>query len=173
MAVVLVAENNAHQRLLYARELVDEGHEVLVAEDGKEALGILREKRADIAVLDLHICNATVPGPGLDGLDLSGHLLNMDDLPPVIIHTAYPCYQDDFASSRLAVDYVEKSSDLAPLKTAITRVIEQRALQVGSEARPEIESRHRRTGLVRAIDGDWLQATPSTMDEPASMTSLL
>ena len=38
MATILVVEDESHQRLLYQMELEDEGYDVVVASDGREAL---------------------------------------------------------------------------------------------------------------------------------------
>jgi DNA-binding response OmpR family regulator len=56
--------------------------------------------------------------PAMDGLEALSHILaDRPDLP-VIIHTAYAAYQDNFMSWA-ADSYVLKSSDLTELKARI------------------------------------------------------
>jgi DNA-binding response OmpR family regulator len=117
-ATVLIVENDAFQRRLYTEELQEEGYEVWQAMEGREALRIARERRPDVVVLDLQM-------PEMDGLDTLSRLLSVDRTLPVIIYSAYSCYQSNFLSW-LAQEYLLKSSDLAPLKATIRKVLAER-----------------------------------------------
>ena len=108
MARVLLVEDEKNQRLLYQQELMEDGYEVVVAKDGREALGLLKDRRPDVIVLD--ICM-----PGMDGIETLGQVLSRDNTIPVILHTAYSSYKDNFMTWS-ADAYVVKSSDLAELK---------------------------------------------------------
>ena len=111
MKRVLLVEDEANQRLLYERELSNEGYEVVLAEDGKEALLKLKEQRPDLVVLDLCM-------PGMDGIETLGKVLSRDNTIPVILHTAYSSYKDNFMTWS-ADAYVVKSADLGELKAKI------------------------------------------------------
>jgi DNA-binding response OmpR family regulator len=112
---LLVVEDNIHQRLLYEEELKDEGYQVLTACDGREALEVAQRDHPDLVLLDINM-------PVMDGLDTLGKLLEVDHRIPVIIHTAYPGYQDSFTSWS-ADAYVVKSSDLTELKKTVQRLL--------------------------------------------------
>jgi CheY-like chemotaxis protein len=112
---LLVVEDNMNQRLLYEEELRDEGYNVLTAADGREALEVAQRAHPDLVLLDINM-------PVMDGLDTLGKLLEVDHRIPVIIHTAYPGYQDSFASWS-ADAYVVKSSDLTELKETVQRLL--------------------------------------------------
>lgn len=84
MARILVAEDNRELRLLLAAVLRDEGHEVVAARDGAEALKITREGE----VIDLLVTDFIMPN--MDGADLASALLATPPAPPVIVFTAYP-----------------------------------------------------------------------------------
>ena len=66
MARILIAEDEAGVRLLVARALRMEGHEVVMAEDGDMAIDILAEEngRFDLILSDIRM-------PGLDGLEVA------------------------------------------------------------------------------------------------------
>ncbi len=111
MKLVLLVEDEANQRLLYQTELVDEGYEVELAADGREALEKLEARRPDIIILDISM-------PNMDGIETLGNVLSRDNSIPVILHTAYSSYKDNFMTWS-ADDYVVKSSDLTELKDRI------------------------------------------------------
>ena len=111
MKLVLLVEDEANQRVLYKQELEDEGYEVELAADGMEALRKLKARRPDIIVLDISM-------PNMDGIETLGNVLSRDNSIPVILHTAYSSYKDNFMTWS-ADDYVVKSSDLTELKERI------------------------------------------------------
>lgn len=115
---LLVVEDNQHQRLLYEEEFKDEGYRVWTAGDGREALQLARDIHPDLVLLDINM-------PVMDGLDTLGKLLEIDHRIPVVIHTAYPGYQDSFTSWS-ADAYVVKSSDLTELKQTVQRLLARR-----------------------------------------------
>ncbi len=115
MTLVLLVEDEANQRLLYQQELEDEGYEVELAADGREALEKLEEHRPDLIVLDISM-------PNMDGIETLGHVLSRDNSIPVILHTAYSSYKDNFMTWS-ADAYVVKSSDLSELKERIRQAL--------------------------------------------------
>lgn len=69
-AVVLVADDDDAVRGMVAELLTREGHRVLSASDGREALEISRTYPGT-----LHLVITDIDMPGLDGTDLCFHLL--------------------------------------------------------------------------------------------------
>ena len=115
MAAILIVEDEGHQRLLLAEEFEGEGYTVMTAASGTEALAALECTMPDLVVLDLAM-------PAMDGLDLMGRLLGINNRLPIVIHTAYSSYQDNFMS--WAADaYVTKRSDLGELKQAVRNIL--------------------------------------------------
>lgn len=88
MARILVAEDEAQQAKLVRINLEDEGHEVVVMEDGRHALKALVDEKFDVVVLDLMM-------PFTDGFEVLGSLGHRK--PKVIIVTAR---DDDYARAR-------------------------------------------------------------------------
>lgn len=119
MSRILVVDDEANIRVLYAEELADEGHEVVTAANTTEAAERLSESQFDLAVLDIKLKNES-------GIDLLQKLVKERHDMPVILCSAFSCYKDDF-SAWLADGYVVKSSDLSELKQEISRVLEKKA----------------------------------------------
>jgi len=121
MPTILIVEDDEHQQLLYQEELKEEGYEVVVASSGEQALELVKRVTPDLVVLDIAM-------PGMDGVEALGRLLAQDNQLPVILHTAYATYKDNFMTWS-ADAYVVKSSDLSELKAEIGRVLARRAQQ--------------------------------------------
>ncbi len=119
MATILVVEDDKNQRLLYEQELKSEGHEVVTASDGKDALEKIQEQLPDLIIMDINM-------PKMDGIETMGKILGKNKEIPVIINTAYSNYKDNFMS--WAADaYIVKSSDLSELKNTVKEVLAKKA----------------------------------------------
>lgn len=118
MAKLLVVDDEANIRLLYAAELSDEGYEVVTAGSALEAVEKLESESFDLAVIDIKLKNES-------GIELLQRIVKERHTVPVILCTAFSCYKDDF-SAWLADGYVVKSSDLQELKDEISRVLAKR-----------------------------------------------
>jgi len=115
---ILVVDDEEYIRKLLKIELEENGYQVILAEDGEEALAKVAENEFDLITLDIRM-------PKMDGLDFLGHLREMDKDLPVIILTAYGTHKQDMIVWG-AEDYIVKSSDLTELKTRIKDILEKR-----------------------------------------------
>lgn len=115
MARLLIVDDEPDLRLLYRSALEAEGYQVETASTAAQAQAVLGRGGIDLVVLDIQI-------GGDNGLDLLNRLSESHRDLPVILCTAYSCYQEDLASWQ-ADAYVVKSSDLAPLKQEIRRLL--------------------------------------------------
>ena len=118
METLLIVDDEANQRRLYQEELTDEGYLVKLAENGKEALKSIAELPPDLVVLDIRM-------PVMDGLEALGKIIGKERNIPVIIHSAYSSYKDDFISWA-ADGFVVKSANLAELKRKIRELLDQK-----------------------------------------------
>lgn len=118
METLLVVEDDVHQAKLYKQELEEDNYRVVLAHDGHEALKKLEQEDIDLVILDISM-------PGMDGIEALGKILGRDNTMPVIIHTAYAQYKDNFMTWT-AEHYVIKSSDLGELKAKVHDVLDQR-----------------------------------------------
>jgi DNA-binding NtrC family response regulator len=119
MSRLLVVDDEANIRLLYAEELADEGYDVVTAAGTAEAVEKLQDGAFDLAVLDIKLKNES-------GIELLQKLVKERHEMPVILCSAFSCYKDDF-SAWLADGYVVKSGDLSELKQEIARVLAKKA----------------------------------------------
>lgn len=119
MSRLLVVDDEANIRVLYAEELADEGYEVVTAASIAEANEKLQAGTFDMAVLDIKLKNE-------NGIELLQKMVKERHEMPVILCSAFSCYKDDF-SAWLADGYVVKSGDLTELKHEIARVLAKKA----------------------------------------------
>ena len=126
MPTILIVEDDEHQQILFEEELKDEGYNVLVAGGAREALDMVKNVAPDLVVLDVAM-------PGMDGIEALGQLLARNNQLPVILHTAYATYKDNFMTWS-ADAYVVKSSDLSELKAEIERVLAKRSADAAPDA---------------------------------------
>lgn len=118
MSVVMLVDGDRYHRLLLSDELEHDGHDVVSAARGDEALDRLAASRPDLVVVELRL-------PDMDGMDLIGRLAAMDERLPVVVHTGTAGRHDE-AMALLADDYVVKSSNLSDLMDSVRRLLPQR-----------------------------------------------
>jgi len=100
------------------------GYELLEAKNGKEAIGIVKAKKADLVVLDYML-------PDMDGIAVLKEIRKINKKIPVIMFTAYPNPTAMYEAENLGISaYVAKlsiSSDdtQALLKTAVDMAIKK------------------------------------------------
>jgi len=123
MARLLIVEDDESQRFLYQEELQEEGHEAVLAKRGKEALKCLERGLFDLIILDIHI-------PEMDGIEALEKIVSRYKKTPVILHTAYPEYRNQFVAL-LADAFVVKSSDLLLLKKTVQELLEEKNREKG------------------------------------------
>ncbi len=80
-AVAMVVDDSITMRRVSQRLLERDGFRVLTAKDGIEAIGVMRDQRPDIILLDIEM-------PRMDGYEFAGHVRNdpeTADIPIVMI----------------------------------------------------------------------------------------
>src|SRR4030043_108669 len=111
---ILVVDDDSHIQRLYKEELEDEGYEVVIASNGKEAIEMFDSEAPDIVTLDILL-------PDVDGIRLLRQMKEKRPKVPIIMSTAYD-YRDDFAVWASEA-YIVKSSDLDELKATIKKML--------------------------------------------------
>ncbi|HOO56627.1 MAG TPA: response regulator [bacterium] len=116
MATLLIADDNPEILELYQDEFESDGYNVITAADGNEALSIARDKKPDLVILDIGM-------PEKNGLEVIGEISRLHGGTPVIVNTAYPLFKMDFRAHH-ATAWIEKSSNLDPLRSAVRQLVE-------------------------------------------------
>lgn len=112
---ILVVDDDENQRFLCQEVLADEGYDIMVAKDGKEALEKVEQKPPDLVILDIVM-------PEMNGMEAMTRILRKHGKIPVILNTSYSRYREDFMTGA-ADAYVVKSSDFTELKEKIKELI--------------------------------------------------
>jgi DNA-binding response OmpR family regulator len=117
MAIILVVDDEANIRELTRLYLSNNGHDVLSAQDGEEALRVARTEDPDLMVLDLML-------PKVDGFDVCRQLQRDGDDLPIIMLTARDDDVDKIVGLELgADDYVTKPFNPRELVARVEAVL--------------------------------------------------
>ncbi|HSJ44605.1 MAG TPA: response regulator [Euzebyales bacterium] len=124
-AVVLVAEDAMIPRLALARGVEQEGHRVLLATDGREALEVLARERVDMVLLDLVM-------PALDGFAVLRAMRadpELADIPVLVISATEATDEVARAIEMGAIDCLPKPFEPALLRVRMRTALEQTRLR--------------------------------------------
>lgn len=117
---ILVVDDDARIRDLLRRYLMQEGFDVLQAEDGKALTRILAREPVDLIILDLMM-------PGEDGLSVCRRLRGSNNLTPIIMLTAKGEDVDRIVGLEVgADDYLAKPFNPRELLARIHAVLRRR-----------------------------------------------
>jgi class 3 adenylate cyclase len=130
-STILVVDDDAVNRRLLEHNLLADGHRVIAAKDGNEALERLQEEPPDVVLLDVLM-------PGLDGFGVLEHIRSdsaLQDLPVIMISGL-----EDFASVIRCIelgaeDYLPKPFDPVLLRARINAGLNKRRVHELEHAR--------------------------------------
>jgi DNA-binding response OmpR family regulator len=129
MARVLVVDDDVTVREVVVTYLRAAGYEVDESADGEGALTLLRDRPADLVVLDLML-------PGIDGLEVCERLRSRHDDVPVIMLTALGSETDRVVGlERGADDYVTKPCSPRELVLRVGSVLRRAGERADAGAR--------------------------------------
>ncbi|TDG00399.1 response regulator [Paenibacillus piri] len=118
---ILLADDEAALRFLLTETLADEGFDITETEDGKEALGCIRDNRYDLIILDYMM-------PELTGVEVCDWLRNHDNPNrdvPVILLTAKALEKDRERANAAGVStYVVKPFSPLQLVDTVRQLIQ-------------------------------------------------
>ena len=118
---ILVVDDEKAMRNLCYQILDEEGYEVTLAEDGKEAVNkVLREDFA-VAIIDIKM-------PGMDGMEVLRFIKKHKPHTEVIMITGYGTIETAVEAMKLgAADYITKPFNIEQLTMVVKMALENRA----------------------------------------------
>ncbi|MEO5820793.1 MAG: sigma-54 dependent transcriptional regulator [Vicinamibacteraceae bacterium] len=122
-ARILVVDDERSMRELLAIVLGREGYEVVVAENGRQALDELERRPVDLLISDIHM-------PDMTGLDVLRTAKGMNpDLAGIMV-TAFASTETAIEALRMgAYDYIHKPFNVDELKIVVLGALERRRLK--------------------------------------------
>ena len=143
-ARILVVDDERSMRELLAIVLGREGYEVVVAENGRQALDELERRPVDLLISDIHM-------PDMTGLDVLRAAKGMNpDLAGIMV-TAFASTETAIEALRMgAYDYIHKPFNVDELKIVVARraraaaaAARERAAQARPRRAPPVLEHHR------------------------------
>jgi DNA-binding response OmpR family regulator len=118
MQKILCVDDDESILQLYEEEFSEDGYEVVLTADGKEALMKYQTECPQLVILDIRM-------PGMDGIEVLTAILGKDRQASIVINTAFPQYRGNFMTWG-AEAYLIKSSDLGELKQTVREVLDKK-----------------------------------------------
>ena len=138
MKKILIVDDDKDLRFNLSGILKDEGHEVIAAADGKQALNALAENAPDLVLLDVRL-------PGMDGVELLEEMKKIEKNLPIIMLTAYSDVKSAVKAMKSgAFDYITKPFDEEELILIIEKALHTQYLS------REVEFLRKKLGQVPA-----------------------
>jgi two-component system nitrogen regulation response regulator NtrX len=119
---ILIVDDERNIRRTFGIVLRTEGHEVLEAESGEDALAVLARKSADVVILDVRL-------PGIDGLETLRRIKQADPQQTVIMISGHGTIATAVTATREgAGDFLEKPCSKERLVLAVQNALRLRRL---------------------------------------------
>jgi len=122
MPNILVVDDKDSMRNMLTETLVEEGYRVDLAESGRKAIDLVKNKSYDLVLTDLKM-------PEISGMDVLSEVKEIDNETSVIVMTAYGTIEDAvLAMKKGAFDFITKPFDTEHLCVLVNRALENRRM---------------------------------------------
>jgi two-component system response regulator AtoC len=126
---ILVVDDEPNLRRVLSAQLERDGYDIHSAEDGEEALAVLREHHIDLVITDLRM-------PKLDGMELLRRVVELDEELPVVMLTAHGTVDNAVEALKTgAFDYITKPFDQVEVRTIVKKALRTRDLSAADASR--------------------------------------
>jgi two-component system, NtrC family, nitrogen regulation response regulator NtrX len=126
--LILVVDDEASIRISLVGILEDEGYHVLLAENGSDALDIIREEVPDLVLLDIWM-------PGMDGIQVLERIKNLFPDLTVVMMSGHGTIETAVKATRIgAFDFIEKPFSLDKVLITIGNALSFKELRKENEA---------------------------------------
>lgn len=123
MSNILIVDDDSGVRKGIQLALAKDGHTVVEAKTGPEALNIITQKYFNLVISDLRL-------PGLDGIALLEQIKSKNPSTIVIMITAYGTFETAMeAGKRGAYDFIDKNFTIEELKFKVNKALENQKIQ--------------------------------------------
>lgn len=118
---ILLVDDEASVRLTLGTMLQRAGHDIMVAEDGDQAIALLEQQAFDLMIVDLCM-------PGMDGIQIAAAARERQPDLAVIVLTGHGTLESALAALHLQVfDYMLKTADPRDVVAQVNAGLVQRA----------------------------------------------
>jgi DNA-binding NtrC family response regulator len=123
---ILVVDDEEGARELFFTILSDEGYDIILANNGEEALARFKGEAYDLVITDIKM-------PVMDGLQLLQEIRKTGSKTDVIMVTAYGEVESYLKAMSLgAAEYINKPIRIKELKRIVHKVLTERKARLGS-----------------------------------------
>jgi two-component system response regulator AtoC len=123
MRTILIVEDDKLVRQTLASQLAKKGFDIIVAENGEEAVRIFSESGPDLVLLDVRL-------PDIDGLEVLRRLKERSRRAVILVMTAFDDMKTTVEAIKLgAFEYLVKPLNTTELELAIDKAFQVRALE--------------------------------------------
>jgi DNA-binding NtrC family response regulator len=122
MSTILLVDDKSSMRKVLKQTLESETQSILEAEDGENAIEIIKSKHVDVVISDIKM-------PKVDGMTLLKMIKEIDSEIVVLIMTAYGTIETAVEAMKLgAYDYITKPFSTEQVKLTVDKAIERQKL---------------------------------------------
>lgn len=126
-SLVLLVDDDPSHRLMLGTLLEDWNYRVIEAEDGLQALELVKKSPVDLVLMDMRM-------PRMDGIQATREINRHNPAIPIIIMTAYSSIPSAVEALKAgAADYITKPLDFDALKLLIDRAVKRVHLEQENE----------------------------------------
>lgn len=126
--LILIVDDEASIRASLLGILEDEGYQVLLADNGSDALDLIREEVPDLVLLDIWM-------PGMDGIQTLERIRNLFPDLTVVMMSGHGTIETAVKATRVgAYDFIEKPFSLDKLLITIGNALSYKELRKENEA---------------------------------------
>jgi len=145
--LILVVDDEESIRISLGGILEDEGYQVLNAENGADALDLIREEVPDLVLLDIWM-------PGMDGIQTLDRVRNLFPDLTVVMMSGHGTIETAVKATRMgAFDFIEKPFSLDKVLITIANALNFKELRKENEAlRQSVQKEHEMVGSSAVLE---------------------